>query len=248
MTRGLYIAASGLLNRSRVLNTIGNNITNSNTAGYKKDTVVQGTFGEYLTYQMGEGKVNELGGITSGVTENLIDTSYEQGSAQNTGRSMDLAIEGEGFFTLLSPDGQIKLTRNGQFSMNPEGFLTNSSGDLVLGQGGPLFIGQSDFAVTAKGEIMVEGESRSTLQITCPTDLALLIKEEGAKFTNTDPAQGTNVFTGNIRRGFLENSNVDMIDEMSGMMEFSRSFQSCGQLIKMMDKIMEASVNEIARV
>jgi flagellar basal-body rod protein FlgG len=248
MTRGLYIAGSGMLSRSRIINTIGNNIANSATAGFKKDEAVSGSFGEFLTYQIDPSGSSPVGTLTAGSTVDQVYTLQDQGALQESGRSTDLAIEGEGFFTLQGPDGARKLTRNGQFFLDENGFLTDASGNLVLGTEGPVKIGQPDFTVTDKGRIATDGLDLGKLLITCPVDVTLLQKEEGTVFTYNDPAWQTKEFQGNIRQGRLEGSNVDMLQEMSDMMQFSRSFQSCGQLVKMIDRIMEKSVNDIARI
>jgi flagellar basal-body rod protein FlgG len=248
MTRGLYIAGTGLLSRSRIINTIGNNIANSATSGFKKDVAVLGSFGEYLTFQMDHSATSAVGDLTGGSKVDQFYTLQAQGELQATGRVMDLAIEGEGFFTLQMPDGKKMITRNGQFSLNENGYLTDVSGNVVLGTDGPMKIGQYDFTVTEKGHVIVGGNNLGTLKITCPADLTLLTKEAGTAFIDTDPDRKTKEFEGNVRQGFLENSNVDMLEEMSGMIQFSRSFQSCSQLIKMIDRIMEKSVNDIARI
>ncbi len=247
MTKGLYIASSGLINCSKAMNVTGNNLTNAETAGFKKDTLVSKTFGEYLTDKMTTNNVSELGTISHGVTEGEIVTSYVPGVLRETGRPMDLAIEGEGFFTIRTQEGETCLTRNGQFCLNQNGILTDAAGNMVLGKNGPILIGQSDFSINDKGEIFADGVSCGTLLITCPADTATLTKEAGTLFASNN-AQGNRGEQGVIKQGYLEAANVDIMEEMSNMMVLSRFYQSCGQLVKMMDRIMEKTVNEIARL
>lgn len=248
MIRGLYIAGTGLLARSHILNTVGNNIANASTAGFKKDGTVSGTFGEYLTYQMANNGVNQVGDLTGGASVDEVYTLLEQGLVQSTGLSTDLAIEGEGFFLLQRPDGRQALTRNGQFGLNEEGFLADALGNLVMGANGPVAPGRSDFTVGPNGQVFSNGVEADALQIFVPLDPQLLAKGEGTTFLYNDPAWQGGAFTGTVRQGYLENSNVDMLMEMSDMLQNSRSYQSCGQLVKMMDQIMEKTVNEIGRV
>lgn len=244
MIRGIYIAASGLNNSAQNIDVAGNNITNSDTAGFKKDAVVSGSFGEYLSYKLANGVSEEIGGISHGVEQAEIYTSFDQGALKETGQSLDLAIMGEGFFTLQSPEGATLLTRNGHFLLNEEGYLCDTSGNLLVGTGGPLKVGQTDFTVTVSGEVTANRLSCGTLLITCPQDLTALTKAGENSFIYD--GQSGDAFGGYIRQGCLEGANVDMVQEMSSLMEYSRSYQACSQLIKMMDKIAEKTVNDLA--
>lgn len=246
MSRGIYAATSKLINCSSAMNITGNNIANADTCGFKKDKLVSQTFGEYLVYKMGKDGSSQIGGISHGIIENQVATSYQQGVLTATGRSLDLAIEGEGFFNLQTPEGQVRLTRCGQFCLNENGMLADASGNLLLGKNGPLSIGQADFTVSEDGEIMVEGKSAGVLLITCPTDLTALVKEEGTTFSYNAYIDQAGNFQGKVKQGFLESSNVNMIDEMSNMMQYSRSFQTASQIVKMMDKVEERTVNDLA--
>ena len=248
MIRGLYIAGSGLLNSSQNINVAGNNITNCNTPGFKKDGVVSGSFGEYLTYKMSNGASEELGSFSNGVTQDEIYTMFNQGALTKTGRKLDIALDGTGFFTLLMQDGSINLTRNGHFFLNENGFLTDAAGNLVLGQDGAINVGQADFSVSEKGEIISEGNNCGILLIASPSDNSFLLKEEGTRFSDNYPLQAKDGFQGVVKQGYLENSNVDMTEEMADIMQFSRSYQSCSQIIKMLDKISEKTVTELAKI
>lgn len=248
MTRGLYAATSKLINCSSAMDVTGNNITNADTCGFKKDKLISRTFGEYLVYQIGKDGGSQIGSISHGIIEDQVSTSYEQGALSHTGRSLDLAIEGEGFFNLQTPEGQIRLSRNGQFCLNENGMLADASGNLVLGKNGLITIGRADFSVSGEGEIMVDGKSAGNLLITCPSDLTALVKEEGTTFSYNAYINQAESFQGKVKQGFLESSNVDMIDEMSNMMQYSRSFQTASQIVKIIDQIEEKSVNDIAAI
>jgi len=230
------------------MNVTSNNITNADTCGFKKDKLVSQTFGEYLVYQMGKDGSSQIGNISHGIIEDRISTSHEQGALTSTGRSLDFAIEGAGFFNLQTSEGEIRLTRNGQFCLNENGILADASGNLVLGKNGPVFIGQTDFSVSSAGDIIADGKSAGALLITCPTDLTVLIKAEGATFSYNAYIDQADSFQGNIKQGFLESSNVNMIDEMSNMMQYSRSFQTASQIVKMIDKVEERTVNDLAAI
>lgn len=243
MIRGVYVATTGLLNSQRNIDVAGNNITNCQTTGFKKDALVSGSFEESLSYKLINGESTAIGGVSNGVTQAELYTSYEQGSLKQTDQNSDLAILGQGFFTLDGGSGRDFLTRDGHFLVNEQGFLSDTEGNLVLGTNGPINTGGADFQVNAAGEVIVNDQSVDTLRITCPADITTLVKVGENKYTSDNGA--TELFNGSLKQGYLEGANVDMVAEMAVLMEYSRSYQSCGQMIKMMDKIMEKTVNNI---
>jgi flagellar basal-body rod protein FlgG len=247
MISGIYTAGSGMISRSKNIDIISNNIVNANTTGYKKDGMITSTFDDYMGYKIGENGGEEIGVMTRGTTPGDVYTSYEQGSMEPTGRSLDLAITGEGFFTLMLTDGTTALTRNGQFMLNEKGYLVDTEGSFVLGNNGPIQIGRADFEVSSNGNITVNGASVDTLRITCPASTDALVKLSDSMFV--DP-NGTNAvtFTGKIRQGALEGSNTNVTEEMADILAQQRGYQSCSQIIKMMDQILQKSVHELGRV
>lgn len=142
MDKGIYTALSGGIAKSHELEIIANNLANSNTVGFKKDS---GTFNEYLTelrkHDTAQGLEREITSITiqdprpqgdkSFVEMDAVYTDFKQGGLQQTHRNLDVAIEGNGFFEVLTPLG-VRYTRQGNFSLNPEGMLVTQNGFPVL--------------------------------------------------------------------------------------------------------------------
>lgn len=247
MMKGFYTAASGLINRTTVVSTIGNNIANSNTAGYKKDEVILKTFGEEMNYRLSDGEMIEIGGASSGIVSDEVYTQFEQGNIEMTQNPFDLALQGEGFFSVQLSDGSKGYTRNGQFKLNQEGYLTDLQGNLVLTDSGPLQLENSSIRVTSSGEVFSGDDSVGNLELSKPTDPTTLEKYGESIYIPKDDAEMTQA-DAIVKQGYIEGSNVDMIKEMADLIENSRAFQSCSQIIKMMDRIMERSVNDIARM
>ncbi len=246
MIRGLYTAGSGMLTSGRAIDLIGNNIANSATAGYKSDRLMTTTFGERLTYQIGL-ENRQIGSMSSGVAADQVSTSFTQGAISETGNPLDLAIAGDGFFAVETSDGETMLTRNGQFLVDQEGYLTDAAGNRVLGEKGTIRMETADIQVDTSGRIYMGGEYRDTLKIISPKDSVGVTKAGEGLFSFDDGAE-QNDFTGQILQGCTESSNVDMVTEMSEMMVRSRSFQSCSKIVQMTDEILEKTVNEIGRV
>ena len=246
--RGIYTASGGMLNQNKRMNVTSNNLSNLDTAGYKKDSLITEGFGNYIAYRMspGEGSA-EIGGILYGSKVGDAYTSYGQGALEDTGRTLDLALEGEGFFALQRQDGTRAYTRNGQFFLSEQGYLTDGTGALLLGQNGPLKVGTSDFLVDSQGDVSVGSKQIDTLLLIRPTGTGALVKQTGGLYT-LDGNQQLLPFEGAVKQGSLERSNVDATEEMTDIISESRAYQSCAQMIRMMDEIQEKTVNEIAKV
>ncbi|MDF2685759.1 MAG: flagellar hook-basal body protein FlgE/F/G [Clostridia bacterium] len=172
-------------------------------------------------------------------------TQYEQGTFETTGSNLDFAIKGDGFFTLTQANGNRELTRDGRFTIDDNGYLTNSTGDFVMGEKGRIKTDTTDFTVNNDGEIFINNLLTDKLLITIPQDNNNLQKLSNGLLSN---AANSRAFTGSVWQGAIENSNVDVADEMIDMIVQSRSYQACSQIIKQMDQIMQKTVNEIGRL
>lgn len=241
MIRGIYTAATGLFNQSRALDITGNNLANLGTAGFKRDVLLKRTFGEHLSYSTSPGDAGgPIGVVTHGVLPDETATQHGQGRIEKTGRSLDLAIEGEGYFTCLLLDGRTGYTRNGRFSLNENGILTDSFGNPVMGRNGPVRLADADFSVNAGGEIFTKDGYADTLAIFRPEDQAALEKQGNGIFTGA--GGGAVEFGGEILQCAVESSNVDVMTEMKNMIGDSRSFQACARIAGMMDSLLEKAV------
>lgn len=246
MIKGLYTAGSGMLTSGRAIDLIGNNLANASTVGYKSDRLITKTFGERLTYQVGLESA-PIGSTGAGVAQDQVSISFAQGAIGETGRALDFAIAGDGYFAVETAEGETALTRNGQFTIDAEGRLTDMGGNRVLGERGPVELETADIQVDASGRIYAGGEYLDTLKIAGPQDPAGMTKRGGGLFSFDGGAE-LGPFTGQVLQGCTESSNVDMVTEMSEMMRYSRSFQTCSKLVQMTDEILGKTVNEIGRL
>ena len=268
MVRGIYTAASGLLTAERDINVRSNNIANLNTAGFKQDRLVATTFAEAVAVRQETrttGKTYDIGQSTRGKKALEIKTDFSQGALQATERRLDFAISGDGFFTIQSYKGEYDpdtnpngiyggkyYTRNGQFQINPDGYLINGLGDFVLDDSDqPILVERYDFTVDEAGNITAaDGTSIAKLGIYNPDDAGLLIKSGEEAFTvlNADNEPAPQDFTGTIRQGYVERANTDLASQMAGLIASSRSFQSMTQIIKAIDNEVGKSISDVARV
>lgn len=260
MVRGFYTAASGLWTQEKNLNNIANNISNVSTVGYKKDNLVNGTFGEHMTVRMNSYQQARYEQIGPGAYMQVVDdkyTNYEQGGFEETARPMDMSIMGNGFFVINGEDGEEYLTRDGQFSIDDEGFLVLPGFGRVQGEDGDIEVGTSSINVDRNGYIFVEDEEGEFddvghLLIAIPDDYDALEKVNNSLYSATDYTPLTveeDIENPPVVRQFhLEKSNVNMGDEMTRMLASQRSLQSCSQIVRMYDELSEQSNSQISRV
>jgi len=255
MIRGFYTAASGMLAQEKRLNAIANNIANVNTVGYKKDDLVFSTFGEHIAVRMNKYNMGSLHRIGEGnwmqVTQERY-TDFAQGGFETTNRALDMAIRGDGFFVISTPDGN-RLTRDGQFALCPEGYLELPNFGRVQGQDGDINTeGRSDFFVARNGEIFLpneEGEMEmlDRLLIALPYDHAALEREPSKLWLATEYAIADEAMANTtIFQHHVERSNVNMAQEMTRMMAAQRSLQSASALVRMHDEMSEQGSRRIS--
>lgn len=259
MLRGYYTAASGMVTQEKRLNAYANNITNASTVGYKKDNLVSGVFGEHLAIRMNAYQGVPHHPIGPGVYMQVVDekyTDYEQGAFELTQRPMDLAIAGEGFFVIQKDDGEY-LTRDGQFSLDDEGYLVLPGFGRVLGENGELEIGTSGFSVDKQGNVYVlpfdaepedEPELLDRLLIAEPDNAETFDKAQDSLYAAADGYTPVDWSVTAILQGTLERSNVNMAEEMTRVMSSQRALQSCSQIVKMYDDMADKITTQISRV
>jgi flagellar basal-body rod protein FlgG len=234
---GLIEGTETMLVQERRMNQISNNLANVDTSGYKKEDV---TFWEVLfktdAEQLRVGKGVKL----------LTDQS--QGNVDTTGNPLDFAISGEGFFRIQTPTG-IAYTRNGNFTLNSEGQLSTMSGNLVLGEGGAITLPTDQVQVGRDGLITAEGEIINQLSLVTFEDLSALQKMGGNLFAlQDDTAQEQAVELPSIQQGYLEGSNVNIVGEMTSMIDLQRAYQSQQKIIQTIDEMDAQAISRVGKL
>lgn len=203
---------AGLL---REMQTVANNIANAVTTGYRQEGLV---FSEHVT-QVKDGP------SVSMATANVRATSFAQGTLTQTGGALDLAIEGEGFFLIETPNGE-RLTRAGNFTLSAEGDLVTLDGHRVLDAGGaPVFVPPDTGApgISSDGTISANGQLIGQIGLVRPIDPLDMIREGGVMFRTEGETEP--VLEGRMLQGFVENANVDPISQIARMVEVQRSYE-----------------------
>lgn len=272
MFRGFYMAASGMISQQRRQEMISNNIANVNTPGYKADQISLRSFPEMLIQQMNahrlpvQESINRrtsypIGSLNTGVYTQELTPNFGQGIIRETEMETDIAIidgdypdeAGSVFFTIQNEAGEIRYTRNGNFEVDGEGFLTTNNGLYVLDEtGNRIFTDGLAFDVTSEGYIDT-GNALIPLGFVYVPNTNDLVKE-GTDLFNPEPGDAAAVnpvaagATFSIQQGFLEGSTVDPAQSMVEMIQAYRNFEMNQRVLKEFDETMAKTVNEIGRL
>jgi flagellar basal-body rod protein FlgG len=258
--RALYTAATGMAAQELNVQVISNNIANIRTTGYKKQTAsFQDLIYDHVRRVGAQASDNGTilpvgvdigGGVKTVGTPRLMT----QGTLSATGGDLDMAIRGEGFFKILMPDGTFAYTRDGSFT-------TDNTGRIVTSEGNPVQPtitipqGASGITVSAQGQVTVTVAGSTTPQLLGQIGLTRFINKTGLS------ANGDNLFTdtpasgppqdglasadgyGDIQQQNLEQSNVDVVSEMSDLISAQRAYEMNSKVISAADQMLQTTAN-----
>jgi flagellar basal-body rod protein FlgF len=247
MIKGIGSAGSALKPMMTRLDVLANNLANLNSTGFKRDNLFTEALSDAaLREAQGRG---ELSG-----SQSRQYTDLSEGSVQQTGNPLDLAIQGRGFFTVETPRG-VRYTRNGSFSLSREGLLVTSEGYPVLGTNGvisfpdPQQIGAGAITVSEQGEVAIDKRALATLRMSDFDNALQLTKDGNTLFRAVGPEKRMDpgVNPARVRQGCIEESNVDGVEEMIAMIELTREFESNQKAIQQQDATLDKTL-EVGRM
>lgn len=266
--KGVYTALSGAMAQSTKLDTIANNLANVNTPAFKRD---QQLFQEYLTANEKapettqiprdvasiESFYNMQGGDKSFVDTKGTFTDYSQGGLKPTGNALDVAIDGKGFFEVATPGG-VKLTRAGNFTLDGNGQIVTKEGYPVLSAGNPgddpasrviRVQGTGSITISDSGDVFEGTENLARLSMVNINNPDSLIKQGNSLygFKPDSTPDMVNVNNPSVKQGFLETSNVNIVQEMTDMISTQRVFESTQKAIGAYDQMADKMVNVIGK-
>lgn len=242
------------------LNTIANNLANANTTGFKRSKI---EFQDML-YQKPRAVGSEVGGgallptgIEVGNGSRVVSTAkvFTQGQLKETGEKYDVAINGDGFLEVRMPDGTSAYTRDGALKVDNNGVVTTSDGYQILSGFQPIPPGTTSVSISAGGDVTVSGAGGTQtfrVQLTRfhnPSGLQSmggnLYTETLASGTPETGVPGENGF-GRLTQGFLETSNVNIVEEMVNMILAQRAYEINSKSIQTSDEML-SKINELKR-
>lgn len=250
MLRSFYIAGTGMLAQRTKMSVLTNNLTNIDTTGYKKDIVVSRSFKDLLILGSNDPSLlrkTAVGFQNTGVHVDQLVTIFSQGNLESTSRMTDVALQGEGFFVVETPQG-LRYTRDGSFSVGTDGYLVTNDGHYVSGTNGNIYVGSGTFSIDEQGYVTVDGQGAGRLRIAAFDDLSGLRKTGDNLYINYSGQPVRDAVNVKVKQGFLESSNVDMATEVVNMVEISRAYELNQRVLKMVDESLSKTVNEVGRV
>ncbi len=268
-TKGVYTALSGAMAQSQRLDTIANNLANVNTPAFKKD---QQIFKEYLTANEKMPSVIQVPKVPASIEsfydmqggdKSFVDTAgtytnFTQGSLRATGAPLDVAIDGSGFFEVATPQG-VKYSRLGSFKLDGNGQLVTKDGHPVL-KNAPegtdpadrvfKITGQAPLTISDSGDVF-EGDQiigRIALVDIPKKDSISKIGGSLYEFKKNALPEVTNVANPSLKQGFIEMSNVNVVQEMTDMIATTRTFESTQKAIQAYDTMSDKLINTVGSI
>lgn len=240
MLRGISITASALAAQAARQDVVANNLANLNTTAFKGQRGRTASFAEVLLQRVEETGSAPVGGLRGGASLE-VNTDWRQGPLEPGGGPLDLALEGRGWLAVQTPAG-IRYTRDGGLHLDADGYLVNERGEMVLGQGGPIQVGEGKLTISPAGAVSVDGMFVDTLRI---VDLpGEPVRDGGNQFmgpAGAAPPPGGAL----VRQGYLERSNVDLAGELVEGLAALRAYQANARLLAVQDDLLGRAVREI---
>ncbi|MBD1559537.1 flagellar basal-body rod protein FlgG [Vibrio sp. S9_S30] len=255
MHPALWVSKTGLDAQQTNISTISNNLANASTVGYKKSRAVfEDLFYQNINQPGGQSSQNtELpSGLMLGAGSKVVATQkvHTNGNAQTTSNALDLMVEGDGFFQILLPDGNIGYSRNGQFTLDGEGAVVTSGSGYRLEP--EIVIPDNAISITVgnDGEVSVRIRGQQNNQVVGQITTVDFINPGGLEpigqnlylptGASGDPQEGVPGLEGlgSIRQSMLETSNVNVTEELVNMIEAQRVYEMNSKVISSVDKMM----------
>ncbi|MDD4561603.1 MAG: flagellar basal-body rod protein FlgF [Syntrophomonadaceae bacterium] len=257
MIKGLYTAGAGMMLQMARQDVVANNLANVNTGGYKKQIAVAQAFPNMLISRLGEIKKNIegeyqpvpvklIGGLGTGAAIEKIYTDFTMGNIRKTDNATDLALNSDGYFAVLTPQGE-RYTRNGQFKINNEGILTTNQGYPVLDTGDQTISLEGEFSIDEMGNISVNGESIARLKMV-RFENPQYLERQGDNLVAAQEEAGTILERPGILQGYTEDSNINAVKEMVELINVVRAYESMQKVVQAEDETTQVAIDQVGSV
>ncbi len=253
MLRGLYTSYTGMLNEQYRMDIMANNLANADTTGFKKEGSTSQAYSEVMAVKIKDLTENpntprRLGNMSLGVKIGETFTDFSQGSLRDTGNTYDIALGGNGFFniefTSKSGETSTKYTRDGGFTITKEGYLVTKDGDYVLGENGRIQLSTTAGTTVfdRNGDIYQDDRLVASLKISDFEDTDYLTHYGETMWDTKEGAVEIDVEDPDVRQGYLEMSNANVVKEMVNMITISRQYESNQKMLTTFDETLEKTM------
>jgi flagellar basal-body rod protein FlgG len=242
MISGLYTTAAGMTSLLYKNEVNANNLANTNTTGFKKQSTFSRAYLDYVQNDQGQPYANEA------IKTDEVWTDFSQGTLVKTGNDLDLGIQGTGFFALETPGG-VRYSRNGSFTINSNGELVDHMGNNVLGLQGKVKLNNELTTVTPEGFVYQAGLMADKIKIVNFEDTKKLSPAGYNLFKPADDAKvDKKPFEYAVSQGYLEASNVNSVESMVTMIAYLRNYEADQKAIQSLDQTLDRAVNQVGRL
>ncbi|MCR4891352.1 MAG: flagellar hook-basal body protein [Lachnospiraceae bacterium] len=258
MVKGLYTAYTGMINEQRRMDALTNNLANVDTTGFKKEGATSQSFNDILAYNIKDRSEFYLakreGVLNPGVRIGETYRDFTVGGLHQTDNTFDLALTDQGFFRVEfankeTGEAEVKYTRDGSFTLNEAGELVTKDGDFVLDADGQHIVLNPllDAEINRLGEIHQNDILVANLGITDFEDYNYLEKYGENEFVTVEGATEQDANT-QVLSGYLEQSNVSVVEEMVNMIAVQRQYESNQRMITTIDSTLQIAANDLGRL
>jgi flagellar basal-body rod protein FlgF len=258
MLRGIYTAAATMAAQEGRVEVASNNLANADTAGFKRELALLGSGPSRLVGRQEKQSVGTLissnfyplNMMTLGNGLWDVATDMRQGPLKETGNKSDLALSGRGFFSIHTSEG-MRFTRSGAFLINSQGFISTLDGGLLLSESGnPIYIGSQDFTISQEGEIYNEDGAYVDKLMIVDFPFPEHLNKVGSSYFESSPKSGDplSVTRPKILQGYLEGSNLRVVEEMVRMISALRSYERAQKVVQSYDDTLGRAVNDVGKV
>ena len=246
MNGSMYLAAAGALVQQLRLETLANNVANINTSGYKKDTAVF-RVADANVRPTAPAQANAIQPLSPYAPPFATIIDFSQGAVRQTGNPLDVALSGDGFFSIQTPEG-VQYTRQGSFTLDDQGRLVSPDGYPVLGEAGEIVLDEGPIEIDTDGGIHADGNEVGRLQITAFDNRTALKKVGNGRFAPVEAGMaGKRPELTTLQQGYIETANVNPVREMTAMIEASRAFEAYQKVIQSTDEATAKSINDVGK-
>jgi flagellar basal-body rod protein FlgF len=238
MSGGAYSALSGMRTRLEELDRLAFDLANVSTAGYKTERLAKMAAERDQFATALEAAVDVVGSGTK--------VDFSSGTIATTGRDLDAAVDGRGFFEIETQRG-LRYTRNGSFQRRADGVLSTAEGEPIMGEGGPITLGMGAVSISGDGTIKSGNAIVGRLRVVEFGSEGDLIRESGSRFRALTGAAPTEIEP-KVIGGALEQSNVSIVDRMAALTELSRGFEALQRGVSvLMNDLDSRIISELGR-
>jgi flagellar basal-body rod protein FlgF/flagellar basal-body rod protein FlgG len=248
MPYGMYISAEGAQAQQQRLEVIANNMANMETVGFKRDVpIFQARFAQAIQQGSDYPRSKTQNDVGGGVKIIDVETDFESSSVRQTGIETDFTVNGDGFFQVQAPDGNVYLTRAGNFTLDANGRLVTQTGEMPVlsADGNEIFVDNTRrWELFPGGNIVQDGEW-TAIGLAKPQSMGDLVKVGSNMFRPLAPVAPVPDAERDIRQGSLEQSGVNPTREMMAMIETSRVYEANTRMIQHQDNMISGLVNRL---